>query len=220
MQNLTKLFYSHLVCFTMFIISANYGSTFAQGERKAFEEGDKIISIGINRGGALAGNTNYAPTISFDYGLKGTRGIVSIGGFFSYSNTPYLNNRQGIQGSEQDSTYIFLKGIGNLNTETYTAGLRLGLHYSTRKWDLYGGALIGFQKRRWESGRTQLDYYKGTYPNLKFVKTEYEDSKSYGNSGEVIFSPYLGVRYYFTNKVGIYLEAHPTTLSTGLSFKF
>ena len=214
MQNLLKI-----CLLTSIILFINYDSTFAQDEQKAFKEGDKVISVGINRGGVLSGNTNYAPTISFDYGLKGTRGIVSMGGFFSYSNTSYVNNRTGSQGYEQDSTYVLLKGIGCNNANTFTAGIRLGLHYSTRKLDLYGGASLSFQKRSWESGVTQSDYFKGTSPNAKLLKTEFDTSKTYFDDGQFIFSPYVGARYFFTNKVGIYLEAHPTTLSTGLSFK-
>ena len=45
MQNLRKL--SVLI---IMVLCANYGSTLAQGEQKAFKEGDKILSIGIGAG--------------------------------------------------------------------------------------------------------------------------------------------------------------------------
>ncbi len=214
MKNLFK------TCLFLISISClNYVSIFAQDEHKAFKEGDKIISIGINRGGTLSGNTNFAPTISYDYGLKGTRGIVSIGGFFSYSKTPYASNRSGSQANDLDSTYSLHEGIGGSNRQTFTAGLRLGLHYSFRKLDLYAGALIGFQKRCVESDITKTDFYKGIYPNAKLLRTEYNTPQTYCD-GQFVFSPYVGARYYITKKVGIYLEAAPTTLSTGLSYKF
>lgn len=213
MQNLRRL-----TTLTITFLCANYFSTLAQDEQKAFKEGDKIISIGINRGGTLSGNTNFAPTINYDYGLKGTRGIVSVGGFFSYSKTPFASNRNGSSGDERDSTIILYKGIGGYDRQTFTVGLRLGLHYSTRKFDLYGGTLIGFQKVCTESDMTKIDYYKGTFPNTKLIKTEYDTPQTYCH-GQFIFNPYVGARYYVTKKVGIYLEAAPNTVSTGLSFK-
>jgi hypothetical protein len=206
---------------TVTVICVNYFSTMAQGEQKAFKEGDRILSVGINRGGILAGYTNFAPSITYDYGLKGTRGIVSVGGFFSYSQGSFASNRSGLTASYgigQDSLYSTYKGVGGYNRHTYTAGIRLGFHYSTRKLDLYGGVSVGIQKTCTESDITQSEYFKGTFPNGKFIKTE-SITESTQCSNEVIFSPYIGARYYLTKKIGVYIEAAPSTVSTGLSFK-
>jgi hypothetical protein len=79
--------------------------------------------------------------------LKGTRGIVSIGGFMSYSQNN-LGSDVGsyIYGLErQDSLYLISTGF-KYRIHTLTAGLRVGLHYATRKWDLYAGTMIGYQR--------------------------------------------------------------------------
>ena len=50
------------------IVCANYGSTIAQDEQKAFKESDKILSVGISGRGSSLGYSKLTPSISFDYG--------------------------------------------------------------------------------------------------------------------------------------------------------
>ena len=165
MQTLRKL-----SILTITVLCANYGSTFAQDEQKAFKEGDRVFTFGvgfgsqtplssITRHGSLnfsKGNEpiGFTPSIAFDYGLKGTRGFVlSIGGFLSYSQrTAPIDGGYGFNAYDnypsnvpKDSIYTILK-LKGLKSHTLTAGIRVGLHYSTRKWDFYGGTMIGFQK--------------------------------------------------------------------------
>lgn len=237
MQNLRNLF-----ILTIAVICANDGSTFAQDEHKAFKEGDKILSIGIGPGNESvypiytgfgyggfflsATNRRIAPSISFDYGLKGTRGIVSIGGFMSYSQ----NNLGSDVGSyiyrleRQDSLYLVSTGF-KYSTHTLTAGLRVGLHYATRKWDLYAGTMIGYQRIIRESTSGTRELYKGVFsgvypPNNGILQTtEHVDAQSF-SSGKIIFSPYIGARYYITKKLALNIEAGQHTGNVGLSFKF
>jgi hypothetical protein len=233
MQKLHKL-----LILTIAVFCANYGSTFAQEEQKAFKEGDKIISIGIGPGnetiyptyaGFGSGFGNYStsnqrvtPSISFDYGLKGTRGIVSIGGFVSYSyynlggmGISFLNNNP-------DSLYTNFKGFEN-KSHSISAGLRFALHYSTRKWDLYAGTLVGYHSYIVESRSGTVDYYKGfsdyVKPNSIPVKSEPLSIQGYSQN-KFILSPYIGARYYVTKKVALNLEAGQYTGNVGLSFKF
>ena len=69
MQNSTKLSPTRLTCVIMIFLCANYGSTFAQDGQKAFNEGDKVISIGLSNGmiGALAGG--YSNSLGSDIGF-------------------------------------------------------------------------------------------------------------------------------------------------------
>ena len=218
---------SKLSILTITILSANYGSIFAQDEQKAFKEGDKILSIGIGGGFGSSRYSKLTPSISFDYGLKGTRGIVSVGGFMSYSQSnsgsdfgSYYN--YGFEG--QDSLYSVSTGFKYKN-HSLTAGLRVGLHYATRKWDLYAGAMIGYQRIIRESTGGTNEFYKGKYlggfppTNGTLLRTEQVAASSFSN-GNVILSPYVGARYYVTKKVAINLEAGQYTGSVGLSFKF
>jgi hypothetical protein len=229
MQNLTKFSPAHLVCVTMIFFCANYGSVYAQGERKAFEEGDKVLSVGISGGNSSLIYSRITPSISFDYGLKGTRGIVSIGGFASYSQTnsgddfsSYYNYSFG--SGIQDSLYTISKGFKYKNQILMT-GLRIGLHYAVRKWDLYAGAMISYQRIIRESTSGTNEFYKGIFSggywpiNGTLLKTEQVEGQSFSN-GKMIFSPYIGARYYLTKKVALNLELGQYTGNAGLSFKF
>ena len=209
------------------IVCANYGSTIAQDEQKAFKESDKILSVGISGGGSSLGYSKLTPSISFDYGLRGTRGIMSVGGFVGYSQSnsgddfsSYYNYGFG----SQDSLYTVSKGF-KYRSHTLTAGLRVGLHYATRKWDLYAGAMIGYQRIIIESSNGTTEYYKGKYTggfstaNGTLLKTEQVEIRSFSN-GKMILSPYIGARYYVTKKVALNLELGQQTGNAGLSFKF
>jgi hypothetical protein len=243
MQNSTKLFSARLACLTMIFFCANYGSMYAQGERKAFEEGDKILSIGLGVGNGYGptyfGYGNYfpgaksslAPSISFDYGLKGTRGIVSVGGFLSYSQVnfsdseyytfPFIN-----QPNTKDSVNYAIINSQKFKQHTITAGLRFGLHYSTRRWDLYAGVLVGYRLSFNDSRTLTTDNYKGILSQSgfsprdgKFLNTE-TVNYSTNNSGQIILSPYAGARYYVTPKVSLNLEVGQHTGNIGIGFKF
>lgn len=232
MQNLRNL--SILI---ITVICANYGSTFAQDEQKAFKEGDKILSIGIGPGNesiyptytgfgyggsfSSVANRRLTPSISFDYGLKGTRGIVSIGGFMSYfyynlggMGINFLNNNP-------DSLYTNLKGFEH-KSHSITAGLRFALHYSTRKWDLYAGTMVGIHSFIIESRSGSVDYYKGPFSYLQTNSTPIKSEPltlQGSNRNQFIFSPYIGARYYVTKKVALNIEAGQYTGNIGLSFK-
>ncbi|MCU0470696.1 MAG: hypothetical protein MUF58_19080, partial [Arcicella sp.] len=80
MQHLQKNYLTRLAYLTMVIIGMNQGMAFAQEEKKAFDEGDKIISIGVSNGinNILSTSINqgyyrpaFTPSVTFDYGLKG-----------------------------------------------------------------------------------------------------------------------------------------------------
>jgi hypothetical protein len=237
MQNLLKL---SILTITFFC--ANYFSTMAQDEQKAFKEGDKVISIGIAGGFGSSGYSKLTPSISFDYGLKGTRGIVSIGGFLSYSNSTsqYSNQFSSGYGGSYGGGYggsYFGGGFGynpsdttthytsysNLKKQSITAGIRLGLHYSTRKWDLYAGAMIGYQFTLSETNQFSTTTYKyepnAQYPSINTTSTSYPRSPSF-HPDNIILSPYAGARYYVTKKVSLNLEVGQHTGNIGIGFKF
>ncbi len=222
MQNLRKL-----SVLTITFLCANYFSTLAQDEQKAFKEGDKVLSVGISGGGGSLGYSKLTPSISFDYGLKGTRGIVSLGGFLSYSssNFPGFTNNLSSSyyypnfGLPRDSIYTINRGGGTLN-HTFTAGIRLGLHYSTRKWDLYAGALLGYQNSSTKTNDYSMEYYKG-FPTSTSLPVRTEEGKGQNfSSTQFILSPYVGARYYVTKKISLNLEIGQHTGNAGIGFKF
>ena len=237
MQNSTKFFLVCLVCATMIFFCADYRSIFAQDGQKAFNEGDMVLTIGLSNGmiGALAGgipNHTYrntlTPSVTFDYGVKGTRGIFSIGGFASFSKDKlvgydehnYLGGTSGIYNLGSDGLYTISKRE-DVNTSVFTVGVRFGLHYSTRKWDLYGGLMIGDRTTISEGGKWSTERYEGTpqNPYNKLVKTDETDLFN-RKSSTFFVSPYAGARYYVTKKVSLNLEVGQYTGNVGLGFKF
>ncbi len=234
MQNLTKLSPARFMCATMIFFCVNYGSIHAQGERKAFNEGDKVITFGVTGGdigSVVSGGVNnfygsrLSPAVSFDYGLKGTRGLLSIGGFASYSRS----NTSGYDGSGSYSymlnvpsdTLFVSSSFGGVKRSSFTTGVRFGIHYSTRKWDLYAGLMIGNRTTISEFGKSTSEYYKGTlkFPNQQLIKTDISESRTITNSTFFV-SPYAGARYYVTKKVSLNLEVGQYTGNVGLGFKF
>jgi len=231
MQNLRNFRMIRLAYLTMAIICTNYVSMLAQDEQKAFKEGDKILSVGVSGGMGGYGYSQVTPSISFDYGLPGTRGIVSLGGFFSYSQVrnPYGNNNY-LSYNSTDSLYTIYKSFGDQKKHIFTAGLRLGLHYATRKWDLYAGTMIGYQKTFVDEFSSTVEQYKGSPSavpapygllpaDTKLINKGTVTQQGY-NSGQMIFSPYVGAKYYVTKKVSLNLEIGQYTGNVGLGFKF
>jgi hypothetical protein len=229
MQNLRKL-----SILTIAIICTNYFSTMAQEERKAFEEGDKVISIGVSNGinNIISTGINtgfyrpaFTPSVTFDYGLKGTRGLLSIGGFASFSTNriSYGSNTYSYNGySISPEGYYYTSKMDEFKSATFTTGIRLGLHYSTRKWDLYGGLMVGTRITTGNGGTLSTEYYKGTPQNPfeQLIKTEISNPFSKTTTTDIFISPYAGARYYVTKKVSLNLEVGQYTGNVGLGFKF
>jgi hypothetical protein len=220
MQNLRKLF-----ILTITLFCANYGSIFAQGKRKAFEEGDKIVTFGISGGSSSSEYSHLTPSLSFDYGLKGTRGIVSVGGLLSYSNSDFYSYYNGFSSSylmsNPDTITRVTSSYGFGKQHNLTVGLRLGLHYSTRKWDLYAGALIGYRRIIRNAFDFKTDVYKGipSLTNNKPISSETFTVPT-NSFGQMIFSPYVGARYYLTKKISLNVEVGQRTGHAGIGFKF
>jgi hypothetical protein len=215
---------------TITILCANYFSTLAQGEQKAFQEGDKVLSATISGGGSANGYGHITPSLVFDYGIKSTNGIVSIGGILSHTQRTIYGMTYGYILTPENDVYNYSKDLGDSKVQSALAGLRIGLHYSTRWFDFYTGAMVGYQKTFVSSRENILEKYRMT-PESKFFALNYPPSNSVlvesqkktvagYNYNELIFAPYIGVRYYFTKKVGLNLELDQYTGKAGLSFKF
>lgn len=221
----------HKTCLLLLIIiSTNYAFTFAQDDQKAFKEGDKVLSATISGGGSANGYGHITPSLVFDYGLKGTKGIVSIGGILSHTQRTIYGNTYGYVLTPENNIYNYSRDLGDSKVQSVLAGLRIGLHYSTRHFDFYTGAMVGYQKTFVSSRENTLEKYKIT-PESKFFALNYPPANSVlvesqrrtvpaYNYNELIFAPYIGARYYFTQKVGLNLELDQYAGKAGLSFKF
>jgi hypothetical protein len=215
---------------TVTVICVNYFSTMAQGEQKAFNEGDKVLSATISGGGSAQGYGHITPSLVFDYGLKGTKGIVSIGGILSYTQRTVYGRSYGYILTPENDIYNYSRDLEDSKSQSILAGLRVGLHYSTRRLDFYAGAIIGLQKTFVSSRENILEKYKMTpesrflslnYPpnNSTLIGSQTSTEKAYSYN-DVVFAPYIGARYYFTKKVALNLELDQYSGKAGLSFKF
>jgi hypothetical protein len=187
-----------LTVLTIILCCANYGSIFAQGERKAFEEGDKIL--GFTVGGSYGKQIGLNGTLgaSYETAIKGTNGLLSIGGFAELERT------QQIFSSQSQSL------PSSFDVRNISGGVKLALHYSPNsKWDLYAGTRIG-----------------ATYSSALGISGDLISNKIPINGGNtldklnLILDPYIGARYYFTKKVGLQLETTGKQTTFGIVIKF
>ena len=196
MHNLRKL-----SILTIIILCANYGSVLAQDEQKAFKEGDKVLSVGFGGGYGQVIGIQGAIGVAYEKAITGTKGILSIGGFanFNTSSQNFLADRNIFPYYDTYSAKI----------NEISGGVKFGIHYATRKLDLYGGLMAG------GSYSTLRDGAYGIKPNSPI---------DCGNSLEklkLLVNPFIGVRYYISNKVGLQFETDGKKQSNvGLSFKF
>jgi hypothetical protein len=192
MQNLCKLF---ILIITL--CCANYGSIFAQGERRAFQEGDKILGFTVGGGYSSHLGLNGTLGASYETAIKGTNGLLSIGGFAE------VERKQQIFSQSQNL-------LNSFDVRNITAGAKLALHYSpSSKWDLYAGARIG-----------------ATYSSALGINGDLIPNKIPVNGGNtldklnLIIDPYIGARYYFSKRVGLQLETTGKQTTIGVVIKF
>ena len=207
MQNLRNLLMIRLAYLTMAIICTNYVSILAQDEQKAFKEGDKILSVGIGGGNmqdigyGQATGIKGAIGIAYEEAIKGTNGILSIGGFGNFKTSS--------QNFLADKAIFPYYDTYTKKVDEISGGIKFGIHYATRKLDLYGGLKIG------GSYAYLHDDSYGIRPN---VIIGYENSLDKLN---LLINPYIGARYYFTNKLGLQFEIDNRKHTTiGVVFKF
>lgn len=173
-----------------------------------FDEGANVLGLGVGIGGnygiGFSGSgVSQTPAIAlhFDHGMgdlgPGTWGLGGFLGYksykYSYDNNYYLNNYR--------SSYKW----------TYTVvGVRGTWHYNEwhglDKLDTYGGLMLAY---RISSFKDETNYPSGA---VKF---------NAGTYSGVSFTGLLGARYYFTDKIGAYLEAGfgVSVLQLGLAVK-
>lgn len=172
-----------------------------------FETGSNVLGFGIGLGGGY--NIGYSGSdvtqtpaigISWDHGMGQLGpGVWGLGGFLGYkslsyeSNVPYWNFRY-------DYRYTYL-----------TIGARGTWHYN--EWhgipelDTYGGLMLAYRSVTFKNNTNYPDNWTGGH-------------YSWSGSG-LGFSGILGGRYYFTDNIGVFLEAGfgYSALQLGLAVK-
>lgn len=171
---------------------------------QTYEVGNNVLSLGVGLGSSLGyTNSTQSPALSiqFERGITelGSSGVLSIGGYFGVKNYKY------------DYSYF---GYSFSQKWNYTLiGLRGAYHFTgldVDKVDLYGGVMLG--------------YYILTY---KYTDNDPTHDDNFYNSNQNFkstagFSLYGGARYFFTEKIGAFLELGYgiSYLNLGLAIKF
>src|SRR5690554_5471159 len=154
-------------------ISAITISIAGYAQTPAFEKSDLVFNAGIGFGSSIYSGVGYSSVLP-GLSLSGEYGIVDD------IWTDRLN--LGVGG------YIGFSGSkwGNVKTTYIVFGARGAFHYTfVDNLDVYAGALLGY--RIVSDNRAD----SGLYP----LYSPYRN--------RVVFSPYIGARYYFSDKFGV-----------------
>jgi hypothetical protein len=193
----------------MLILSIGYK---ASSQEKAFNEGDKILTIGVS-GGYSGGYNRFQgillrPSVTYDYFLKKAKGIISLGAYLNFYS------------KKNEMEYSYDNGLNELiktsyTTRNFSTGLRLGIHYPFihHNFDVYGGLALGL------SSTGTIDYTRKTFGNNGVLTSIFTPLDEYYTTFDVI--PLFGLRYSPISKISINIEyAFGNYPLIGLGYKF
>ncbi|SRR5690554_3254997 len=158
-----------------------------------FQKGKTAVNVGIGLGTSLGGLGESRPAISASV----DHGLWEIGGSGNISLGGYLGN-----------TGYRYTDLGYTDKWNYVvAGVRGAYHYtgftSVPNLDVYGGAMLGY--------------------NIVSYSSEGNGNSLSGNYGSgMVLSGFLGGRWFFSERVGVYAELGygVSVLNAGVSFMF
>ncbi len=169
--------------------------SFASANAQAYQEGDKMLNIGLGIGSNLGGSgyTNTIPPIgaSLEVGITDQ---ISVGGFAGIAGSSY---KFPTFGGEYKFSYSYI-----------TFGARGSYHFATsEKLDPYAGLMLGYNV----ATVTVKEPANYTGPTI-----------SAASDGGVLVGGHVGARYYFNEKVAGFGEVGYgiSFLTLGASFKF
>jgi hypothetical protein len=165
--------------------------------QNTFSKGDKVLNIGYGLGSYVNyGKTTFPPlSVSLEVGVKDNlfdgKSSLGLGGYISHS------------ASKND---IFYEGLGSYGYtySFFNLGARAVLHYQlVNKLDTYAGFMLGYSV-------ASSKYYG-----------DYQTPEAAAKVGGIVYSTFLGARYYFNNKFAAYAELGYgiSVLEVGLSVK-
>lgn len=163
---------------------------FVAAQDNMFLVGDKVVNLGIGLGSSLYSGSFYKSSvppvsISFEKGIMD--GVLEKGVIGVGGYLGY---------SSYKSEYSFFGDAYGWKYTNIILGARGSFHYPlVDKLDTYGGVIVGFNiatSKGYGDFGTYADPYSG---------------------GGLVFSPYVGGRYYFTEKIAAMAE-----LGYGISY--
>ncbi|MBI2721690.1 MAG: hypothetical protein HYX39_05910 [Bacteroidetes bacterium] len=189
-------------------ISNSYAQSFAK------QQIDINFGVGIGNTFIKSGASKVLPVIStsFDYGITDA---ISIGAYLGYSNATYNFNGRNFCPSGNGNGNAFGNYFDYTDTYTYKfsiVGLRGAYHFAkfinSDKTDVYLGAMAG--------ANLVQSTYSTNDPCAEHIALPIQKYNGF------IYSGYAGVRYRFTENIGIFAElGYGISYATlGINFKF
>ena len=141
-------------------------------------------------------NLNLGLGLGYGLGVNasfdvGVSDIISVGAVGAFSSRNY-----GYLVNDYRVTYI---GVGVRGAAHFGKFINDGLGIDNNKFDPYAGLVLGFRAVKYNDSYSS--YYNGT-------------------AAGALFGLYVGGRYYFKDKFGVYLEGGFPYSSLGVTFKF
>lgn len=202
---------------SILLIAAGITLSATQASAQSFDEGKSVVTIGYGFPNIITStfraaynttsHTNYSFSaagpivLRYEYGLSEKIGFgIAVG----YSMMSLSYNYQ-----DYNTTGILTNYTANVKWNSPSVGARMNIHFATKdKLDPYFGVSAGW------SGNTLT--YTDNNPNASKNNTSISFSPFYFGLG-------LGMRYYFTDNIGMYVEFgwdKWALMQAGLSFKF
>lgn len=156
-----------------------------------------VVSEKVQAQAFQKGTKNFSVGLATGYGLGlnagvdfGVTDLISVGVIGAFSSRNY-----GSIVNDYRVTYIGIGGRAGFHFGKYLKDIGM----NDDKFDPYAGLVVGFNSVK--VGGAYSQYYSGT------------------NSG-LLFGGYGGIRYYFKEKLGVYLEGGFPYSSLGVTIKF
>jgi len=185
-----------------------------EARAQAFDEGTNAVNIGLGlpgfrynyglNGGAYRSSPAFS--VSFDRGLKRLGpDVLGVGGFVGFQTERYTNSYWYYGTVNEDYRWTNLKICVRAN-------YHLNWWHDIDNLDLYGGVATGFNIGVLADNSTRTD---------NGLTSSYDAGRSIPLSFPFV-GGYAGVRYLFTDQIGVYAEAGYglSLLHGGLTFKF
>lgn len=184
----------------------------ATSQEQAFNEGDKILTIGVS-GGYSGGYNRFQgillrPSITYDYFLKRAKGIISLGTYINY-----YSKRNEMEYANYYANGVLVKT--SYTTRNFSTGLRLGIHYPFihHNFDVYGGLALGVSRTG------TVDYSRKTFGSNGVITAIFTPLDEFYSTFDVI--PHFGFRYSPISKISVNVEyAFGNYPLVGLGYKF
>ena len=187
------------------LIAVLFASGFFLANAQVVENGNKILNLGVGLGNALysgGGYTGSVPPISGSLevvikdDLFDGKGALGVGGYLGYAAYKWAYSGLVYGAMEKSASMVESSGIDyGWKYSNIIIGPRGYLHYNlVENLDTYIGAMLGYNivSSKWYGTGTSI----GT-----------------ASSGGVIFSGFIGARYFFSEKLGGFVE-----LGSGIAY--